>query len=129
MFTKKGHFKKQIKRATEALWTLEFRLFEAREMREERRRQRDRSQEDLNVLDNRLPQDMPQEEKDSLLAKRKEMQEYHEYITDQLKALDIEIEGLKPSEKDPQGYQGILDQIDALRGRIEMYKDYIKRNL
>ena len=132
MFTfnrKVRHFKKQIKRAEEALWVLEFRIYEAKEMREDRRRQRDRAAETVDALELQLKKDLKQEAKDELLKQKEEQQKYKDYVTKQVEGLDIEITGSEKNEEFPQGYQGIKQQMDALRSRIEMYKYHIKHNI
>jgi hypothetical protein len=44
----------------------------------------------------------------------------------QMKGLDIEIQGAKPSADLPEGHQGINQQLDALRELQQMLKEYMK---
>lgn len=121
-------FKKKIKQVECAIADLEFKLFKSREMREDIRKQRDRVVEALDAIDAKLPTDMAQEAKDALMAERKIQQTFKDNATEQLRMMDEEIDGRKATEDKPE-YPGVIQQIDAMRELLQMYKDYINREL
>src|SRR3990167_7975676 len=69
--SKKRFFSSKIQQVERAIWDLEFKLFKVREMREERRKQRDRSVEALDNLEGRLKvADIPEDVKTALTKQR-----------------------------------------------------------
>ena len=109
------------------MWDLSFKLFKVRELREERRKQHDRSVEALDQIETRLKNPAnTKEETESLTKAREEQEKYQKHIIGQIDALDTEINGQEASETQEK-YNGILQQIEAHRELLNMYGDYMKR--
>ena len=121
---KKRLFKRKIKHVKLAIWELEFKLFKVREMREERRKQYDRSVETLDALTKQLEKENKEETKKTLELKKEEQTLYQTQVKGQIDTLDMEITGSKE-----HGVQGVIEQIEAARELEKMYKDYIRLNL
>ena len=121
---KKRLFKRKIKHVKLAIWELEFKLFKVREMREERRKQYDRSVETLDALTKQLEKENKEETKKTLELKKEEQTLYQTQVKGQIDILDMEITGSKE-----HGVQGVIEQIEAARELEKMYKDYIRLNL
>ena len=118
LFVRKiGHVKK-------AIAELCFKLFKVREMREERRKQYDRSVETLDALTKQLEKENKEETKKTLELKKEEQTLYQTQVKGQIDTLDMEITGSKE-----HGVQGVIEQIEAARELERMYKDYIAHNL
>jgi hypothetical protein len=124
---KKEFLKKQIEKVQEALWNQEFLLYEWRTMREERRKQRDRAMETIDALDQQLKKENKEETIKTLEEKKAEQVKYKEKVEYDLQNIDLQINGMNPTEAVPQGFTGVLTQIDSLRERMQMLKDYIKQ--
>lgn len=140
--SKKRFFRKKIDQVEKMVWDLEFKLFKLREMREERRMARDRAVETVQALDNELPKDLKQETKDALLKERAEHQKHKDKIEKDLVVLDVRINGIgllegKPDDYvneiaaklEPGEYNGVLNQIEAGKELVKMYREYIRLNL
>ncbi len=121
---KKRLFKRKIKHVKLAIWELEFKLFKVREMREERRKQYDRSVETLDALTKQLEKENTEETKKTLELKKEEQTLYQTQVKGQMDALDMEINGSKE-----QGVQGVIEQIEAARELDKMYRDYLRFNV
>jgi hypothetical protein len=125
---KKGFLKSQIEKVEQALWNQEFLLYEWRQMKEERRKQRDRCMESLDALEQQLKNKDNKEETIKVLEEKKaEQVKYKEKVEYDLANVDLQINGMAPTEAVPQGFNGVLTQIDSLRERMKMLKDYIKQ--
>lgn len=114
-------FGKKIKQVRNALADLEFKLFKVREMREERRKQRDMAVQTLDQITARLAT----QEDETLKAQKDEQEKYLKHVTDQIDALDIEINGAKATDTTNE-YNGVVQQIEAAVQLLEMYKEYRK---
>ena len=121
-------FKKKIKQVNCALADLEFKLFKVRELREERRKQRDRTVEAIDQLTAKLNSENTEEVKKTLTAQLEEQKAYQTYLTGQIDSLDIEINGQKGTDT-VQEYNGVIQQIEAARELLVMYKEYVQRNI
>lgn len=120
---KKSFFDKKIKQVQNALWDLEFKLFKVRDLREERRKQHDRTVEAIDALEAKLKAENTEEVKVTLTAQLDESKKYHEQLLNQMKALDDEVNGI-PATETTEEYNGVLKQIEAHRELIEMYTEY-----
>lgn len=121
---KKRLFKRKIKHVKLATAELEFKLFKVREMREERRKQYDRSVETLDALTKQLEKENTDETKKTLELKKEEQVLYQTQVKGQIDTLDMEITGSKE-----HGVQGVIEQIEAARELEKMYRSYIRFNI
>lgn len=120
-------FKKKIRQVECAIADLEFKLFKVRELREERRKQRDRTVEAIDAIQAKLLNPAnTKEDTESMNTQLTEQTAYQKYLTGQIDALDMEINGVKATE-DKQEYNGVIQQIDAARELLAMYKEYADR--
>lgn len=140
--SKKKFFKSKINQVEKTIWDLEFKLFKVREMREERRLQRDRTVEAIDAFETQIKADHKDETKKELERQLDEQKKYKDKLEIDLLALDVRISGAGILEGKPEqvietvgkqlqyeDYQGVLNQIEAGRELLEMYKSYIKNNL
>lgn len=110
---------------------LEFKRFKTAEIREEIRQEYDNSRSRLSILEAQIAsqKEKPTMEKGEIarLDDQKTLLERDiERFKQQMKGLDLEIQGSKPTPEYQDGVQGISQQLDALRELVGMIKDYIK---
>lgn len=135
----KRFFNKKVREAIEAIWVWEFKLFIARELREERRKQRDRTVEKIDGYGAKLMDtNLKDEAKEELKRLRDEQIKYQAHLEDDIAIMDIKINGADfealPQEKkdlyiqkiQPDEWIGMLTTIESMRERVEMYRQYIK---
>lgn len=108
-----------------------FKRFKTREIREDIRQEYDNQKSKLSLLESQIKAEeaKPTMEKGDFarLGDEKVLLERDiERYLQQMKALDLEIQGSKPTAEFHDGVQGINDQLDALRELAEMLKEYIK---
>ena len=127
--TEKRHFKQKMEGVQKMVWDLNFKIFKSREIREGIRVLYDQNKARLSTIETSI-KDWPKE-KDIGDRKRLEdqvvlLKKYIERNESQLKSLDREITGEKPSPEYPEGMQGINDQVDSLQELKQMLKDWTK---
>jgi len=132
MFNKKRKFfKSKIKQVERSIWDLEFKLYKIREMREERRKQRDRAMETIDAYEVQLKKpDHKEETIKELTGKKDEQIKYKEHLEQQIQFLDWEINGGAPEGAvDGNGSPiiGTIPQIEGMRELLKMYRDYLKQ--
>lgn len=135
MFNKqKKYFRDKLKGVEKMIWDLEFKKFKTKEIREEIRQIFDTNKAKLQAAQERykkeekakkLNKDEMNRIDDDIVRLKKDI----ERNEGQLKSLDLEIYGSKPTAEYPQGVQGIDDQLEGLYELISMIKTYIKRDL
>jgi len=108
-----------------------FKRFKTREIREDIRQEYDNQKSKLSLLESQIKAEeaKPTMEKGDFarLGDEKVLLERDiERYLQQMKALDLEIQGSNPTAEFHDGVQGINDQLDALRELAEMLKEYIK---
>jgi len=108
---------------------LGFKIFKTREIREDVRKEYDNSKNRLVIIEEEIknwPQEKDQGDKARLEDKVVLLKRDVERFEAQLKALDLEINGSKPTSEYPDGVQGINHQIDSLQELKIMVKEWIK---
>lgn len=128
--SRKEHFRQKLEGTTKMMWDLEFKIYKTQEIREDVRKEYDNTKQRIEVLNTRLkslPEDKTKwSDEDKRLEDQKALltrdQERYEQ---QMKNLDIEIEGTKPTNDYPDGVNGIRQQLDSLRELTEMLRDWI----
>ena len=133
------YFLKKLKGVDCMIADLEFKRFKTREIREQIRQEYDNLKAKLSVLETQIKQqaEKPTMEKGEIarlddqkvllerdIKRKVEGDDGLQIIG--MKQLDMQINGLAPSNEYPNGVQGINDQLEALRELGEILKDYIK---
>lgn len=135
--TQKQHFKQKLEGTTKMIWDLEFKVHKSRELREEIRQQYDSNKQRLANIEDRLKV-MPVPKEGEQMPEEVKV-EYGKLIDDkniletkikdgerQLQIIDVEIEGMAPTNENPDGVTGILYQIDSLKEVQGMIKEYLR---
>lgn len=128
--SKKGHFKQKLQGVQEMIWDLQFKVFKTREIREDIRREYDQMVSRLVSLDNQLknfPEDGNIDEKKRIEDQITLATRDRDRFLAQMKQLDLEIEGSKPTNEYPDGVSGVNARIDSLRELEGMLKDWIEK--
>ena len=129
--SKKSHFKQKLEGVTKMIWDLEFKAFKTREIREDVRMEYDQSKARLSVVLEQIenwPKDRDEEDKkraeDRATLQKRDVERFEE----QMKRLDLEVNGSKPTVDYPDGVQGIEHQIDSLQELKGMLKEWITQS-
>ncbi len=127
--SQKKYFKKKLIGIQSMLWDLEFKRYKTQYVREQIRQEYDQIRSKLEILKTQInvEKDKPVMPADEF--KRLEDQEIVfnkdvERKIAQMKQLDIEVNGAKPSVELPEGHQGLNETMDALRELMEVTKKY-----
>lgn len=125
------YFRKKLKGVAKMVLDLEFKRFKTLEIREEIRGEYDVLKSKRYVLEAQI-----QSEKEKPTMKKGEAARLDDQkvlfdrdisrFEEQMKALDLEVYGSKPTQEYPEGVQGIVQQIDALQELKVMLSDYMK---
>lgn len=128
---KKKYFQQKLDGAQKMIWDFEFKRFKTKEIREEIRMEYDNRKSKLEVLEVQIKSqkenptmekgDIARLDDDKVLLERD-----RDKFLSQMKGLDLEVEGSKPTADYPEGVQGVNQQLDALRELQGMLKSYIK---
>jgi hypothetical protein len=127
--SQKGHFKLKLKGVEKMIYDLEFKAFKTREIREDVRREYDQSKSRLSITEEQIknwPADKDQGDKARLEDKIVLLKRDVERFEAQMKQLDLECNGSKPTNEYPDGVQGINHQIDSLQELKLMLQEWIK---
>lgn len=128
------YFRKKLRGVQFMIADLEFKRAKTRMIREEIRQEYDNQKSKLMVLETQIeseeskPDEFKMEKGEfARLGDQKVLLENDiEKFTQQMKGLDLEIAGSKPTAEFHDGVQGINDRLDALRELVGMLHDYIK---
>lgn len=132
MFNKeKRHFKRKLDGVQKMMWDLEFKKFKTREIREEIRVEYDGLRSRLEILQTKIKSEKESPTMSEGDIKRLDDQEVLlkrdiDRLTEQMNALDVEINGAEKSANYPDGHQGMKQQLDALEELKVMLQEYIK---
>lgn len=120
------YFLKKLDGVKKMIADFEFKRFKTEEIREDVRNEYDALKARLQALETQEKQPLKKEElaklKDQKALTERDLKRYE----DQMKGLDLEINGSKKTNEYPEGVNGIVHQLDALRELQEMLKEYIK---
>lgn len=130
MIKQKAYFKKKLDGVQCMIWDLEFKRAKTQMIREEIRMEYDNLKSKLSVLEGEIKteKENPKMEKGEAarLDDRKVLIDRDiERFIGQMKGLDLEVNGSKPTEEYRDGVQGINQQLDSLRELQGMLKSYI----
>lgn len=129
--SQKRHFESKRDGVQKMIWDQEFKLFKTREIREEIRQTYEQTKARLAVMDAQLkdwPKDMPIEDKPGMEDQKVRLERDLKRYEEQMKNLDVEMEGSKPTNDFPDGFVGIKMEIDNLIELKGMIEDHIKAN-
>ena len=125
--SQKSYFKQRSKDITRQIWDLEFKRFKTLEVREEIRTAYDNHRGRLTALEERIKSFTgTNEDKKNLEDDKVRLEKDIERYKEQMKMIDLEIEGSKPISDYPNGLEGINHQLDSLREVRQMVGDWIK---
>lgn len=127
--SKKQHFKNKLRGTRTLIWDLQFKVFKTREIRESIRQEYDYMLarcESLKTQIEQFPKEKDPSEKTRLADQLTLAERDTQRFLQQMKQLDLEVEGAKPTVENPEGHDGITMQIDSLRELETMLADYVK---
>lgn len=133
MFNKqKAYFKNKLDGVQKMIWDLEFKRSKTQMIREEVRQEYDKSRAKLDILQTQIKAQKETPTMEEGEIKRLDDQEVFlkrdvERYEAQIKMLDLDVQGTKPTNEYPDGVTGINHQIDSLRELQVMLKEYIKQ--
>ena len=127
MFNKqKKHFKNKLVGVQRMVWDLEFKRFKTREIREEVRETYDNQKSRQFSLKEQLNnKELKKEEAANIKDEVERLDVQLKRYEEQMKGLDLEVEGSKPTNELPDGHDGINQTLDSLRELQQMIKSYI----
>ena len=124
------HFYQKKEGVQKMVFDLEFKRFKTKEIREDVRKEYDNHKQRIFNLEEQIktwPLDKDQGDKARLEDEVLRLNENVKRYEAQMKQLDDEVEGRKPSQEDHDGVTGINEQIDSLKELEGMLDDWIKR--
>lgn len=128
----KKYFKQKAKAIQYSIWDMQFKISKTRMIREEVRVAYDLTKSKLEVLKNqiKIQKEKPTMEKgdiarldDEQVRLERDLKRYE----DQMKSLDLEINGSRPTNEYPDGVIGLNHQLESLRELLAMVKDYCNK--
>ena len=128
---KKKYFKKKLNGVKCMTWDLEFKRAKTAQIREDIRREYDGVSARLHIIDTQikaLPEDRKNwtDEQKRLDDQKVLLEKDKENYISQMKGLDVEINGSQKTNEFPEGYNGINQQLEALRELQTMLREFIK---
>lgn len=128
---KKKYFNKKIRGVECMIEDLIFKRFKTLEIREEIRQEYDNAKSRLAALDEQIKQEKEKPTLEEGEAKRLDdkkvlLEKDIERLENQMKGLDLEVVGTRPSNEYPEGVTGINETLDSLRELLGMLRTYIK---
>jgi len=111
------------------IWDLEFKVYKTREIREDIRQEYDFMQSRIETFTTQInswPKDGNVDERKRVEDQKVLAERDRDRLLAQIKQLDLEIEGAKPSAENPAGHDGIAMQIDSLRELADMLRGWLK---
>jgi len=124
--SKKSHYKNKLKGTTKMRWDLEFKVNKTEQIREEVRKEYDYMKSRIDTIEQSAKNEKDEAQKDNILDKKIVAEKDAERLLNQIKALDVEINGTTPNEQYRDGVTGIVDQIATFRELEGMLRKYIK---
>ena len=128
---KLDHFKGKLDGTRKVIWDLEFKKFKTREIREDIRREYDNKKQALHASEAAIanfPKEGDKAEKASLEDQVVILKRDIERHESQLRDIDAQIDGAKPSSDYPEGVMGISEEIDSMRQIEAMLVEWIDQN-
>lgn len=127
--SKKAHFKGKLAGVEKQIYDFEFKLAKTQMIREEIREQYDQMKSRIMTLEDQIknwPKDKDEGDRkrleDDKIRAEVEVKRYE----GQMKNLDEQMYGAKPTNENPEGVQGITYDIDSMRELSEMLREHIR---
>ena len=129
--TKKSYFKHRLIGVDNLIWDLEFKRFKTKEIREEIRKEYAQVKSRLFKLeeDIKVAKDSGVKKDDGLGAledTKALLERDSKRFEEQMTQLDVETDGAKKSQENPDGTRGIAQELDSLREVKGMLQDWVK---
>lgn len=126
------YFTKKLEGVKYAILDLEFKRFKTLEIKEDIRKEYDncKAQIQLHTEKYKAEQKIGKLNKDEMARiddSKVKAEAERDRLLEQIKGLEREVSGAKPSNEEPNGYDGIEQTIDSLRELQEMLFDYMKK--
>ena len=127
----KKYFKQKLYGVQRMIWDSQFKRFKTLEIREDVRQEYDKSKARLEITETQVKSQKENSTmeagdvaklEDQIVMVKRDIKRYES----QLKAMDLDVFGSKPTNEFPDGISGINDQLDSLRELQIMIKEYIK---
>lgn len=126
--TKNQHFQQKLDGVEKMIWDLEFKLNKTGMIREDIREEYDNMKSRIATLDEQIknwPKDKGEGDRKRIEDQKVLAERDANRFEAQMKGLDEEMYGAKPTKENPEGVQGITTQIESLRELISMLKSHI----
>jgi hypothetical protein len=133
---RKKYFLSKIKGVDHMILDLEFKRFKTQEVREEIRDTYDAKKAQILAIEERQKLEGAKTKDDKTKMSEGDFNRLADDITRleidrdrylaQIKDIDLQLNGAKPSPENPDGAQGMEDQLEALRELKDMLRDYMK---
>lgn len=130
--SKREHFKKRLQKVISDTWDIEFQRYKTEEVREDIRKIYDGAQAKKASLENQIknwPKDKDVGDKarleDEVVRTQRDIERYQA----QMKEIDIQIHGTKPTNEYPDGADGMDQRVESFVELQGMLKDWIRFHL
>ncbi len=128
--TQKSYFKQRLAGTQRLIWDLEFKAHKTREIREDVRKEYSNMMSRIDSLKTQVanwPADKDEGDKKRLEDQIVLCQRDADRFVAQMRQLDTEVEGAPKTNENPDGVDGIVQQIGQLKEVQIMLKDWIKK--
>lgn len=117
------HFRNKLRGVEKMISDLVFKRHKTGEIREQIRQEYDSHKARLSSIEERLKTEKVSQLEDDKVILEREISR----LEAQMKQLDLDVFGSKPTNEFPNGVEGINHQIDALQELKVMVREYIKQ--
>jgi len=126
------YFKKKLQNVKYAILDQEFKRFKTLEIREEIRQNYDNIKSRIILLQEQYDKEkekneLPKEDLEAIKDKITKSEAERDRLEQQIKGLDREVYGAKPTAEEPDGFDGIEQVLESLRELVDMIRDYMKK--
>jgi len=126
------YFKKKLQNVKYAILDQEFKRFKTLEIREEIRQNYDNIKSRIILLQEQYDKEkekneLPKEDLEAIKDKITKSEAERDRLEQQIKGLDREVYGVKPTAEEPNGFDGIEQVLESLRELVDMIRDYMKK--
>lgn len=134
---RKKYFLSKIRGVDHLILDLEFKRFKMQEVREEIRDTYDARKAQILSIQERIKLENDKKSDDKTKMSEGDIKRLEDDIVrseadrdrflNQIKGIDLQLDGAKPSPENPEGAQGMEEQLEALRELKDMLRDYMQR--
>lgn len=126
------YFNRKSNGVNKMIADLEFKRYKTMEIREEVRQAYDQTQHRLDILKQQIKKEEEaknKEQAEHLDVDVKKVEKDAERYQAQMKQMDLDVVGSRPTSEMPEGYEGINQQLEHLRELGAMIRSYMKQNV